>query len=73
MCGTSAIVGLADQGQDGHVLEGDNQDSLTREMEDSLQLIRHRGPDFSEIWISPDQRIQYLFDFLIHIFGDESG
>ena len=57
MCGLSAIVGLADGGQDGHVVQGQNQDSLTREMEDSLQLIKHRGPDSRGIWVSPDQRI----------------
>ncbi|KAL9124269.1 MAG: hypothetical protein Q9217_006387 [Psora testacea] len=60
MCGISAIVALADPAQDGHRLRGDNdQDALTREMEDSLQLIKHRGPDSNGIWINPDQRIVF--------------
>ena len=62
MCGISAIVALADPAQDDHRLKVNNDDdALTREMEDSLQLIKHRGPDSSGIWINPDQRIGTTF------------
>ena len=61
MCGISAIVALTDPVQGGHRAtgnnKGDDNDALTREMENSLQLIKHRGPDSSGIWINPDQRI----------------
>ena len=72
MCGISAIIALADPPQDGHRLRGDEKEVvLTREMEDSLQLIKHRGPDFSGIWVSTDQRIGMTSPSLV--CGHKSG
>ncbi|KAI9716020.1 MAG: hypothetical protein M1812_005654 [Candelaria pacifica] len=61
MCGISAIVALSDTARDGRRFRGvDDEDALRREMEDSLQLIKHRGPDASGTWVNSDQRIGEL-------------
>lgn len=53
MCGISAIVSLRSGGQNG----GHQRQRLERAMQESLDLIKHRGPDYQGIWISDNQRI----------------
>lgn len=62
MCGISAIVALAAKTENG--VPG-NREKLTAQMQASLDMIKHRGPDSDGIWISEDERIG-----LIGIPGD---
>lgn len=69
MCGISCIVLLPDPatGQDASHSEEDHGERteetdsakhrLHDEMQKSLEIIKHRGPDASGVWISEDERI----------------
>ncbi|OJD36739.1 asparagine synthase [Diplodia corticola] len=50
MCGISCIV---HQGEPS----GIDRDKLSRELDASLEAIKHRGPDSRGQWISPDNRV----------------
>jgi asparagine synthetase B (glutamine-hydrolysing) len=55
MCGISAIVALpyAQKGGPDHF----DDEALKKQMQASLDLIKHRGPDHNGIWISEDRNI----------------
>lgn len=70
MCGISCILSLQhshhhirDPGQlpnglEGVELNGDVEfNGLAKELDESLELIKHRGPDARGQWISPDKRV----------------
>jgi len=70
MCGISCILSLQnshhhvrDPGQlpdglEGIQLNGDVEfNGLAKELDESLELIKHRGPDARGQWISPDKRV----------------
>ncbi|EON67269.1 asparagine synthase (glutamine-hydrolyzing) [Coniosporium apollinis CBS 100218] len=71
MCGISCILGLEGQaahpspsehinGVNGQVVNGEvdcKRLELERELDASLELIKHRGPDSRGHWISPDNRV----------------
>jgi len=70
MCGISCILSLqncthnlgqtngATNGSRGHPVNGDtSHDMLAKEMENSLDMIQHRGPDARGQWISEDKRV----------------
>jgi asparagine synthase (glutamine-hydrolysing) len=59
MCGISAIVALpySQNGDPDHF----DDEALKKQMQESLDLIKHRGPDYSGIWISEDRRIGVVF------------
>lgn len=74
MCGISCILGLEGQaahpppsehinGVNGHVVNGEvdcKRLELEKELDASLELIKHRGPDSRGHWISPDNRVGTL-------------
>ena len=57
MCGISAFLKL--QGPIGSTLCHEKHTTSGRhiELDQSLDIIRHRGPDGSGVWISPDGKI----------------
>lgn len=67
MCGISTIVVLPRSVHDGSLKSHDDagrpdETSSTRqrlqsEMQESLNVIKHRGPDASGVWTSEDERI----------------
>lgn len=69
MCGISCIVALEGQPRElkttsflngiasASVNGGDETARLAKELDDSLELIKHRGPDSRGQWISPDKRV----------------
>jgi asparagine synthase (glutamine-hydrolysing) len=59
MCGISALIALpyAQNGDPEHI----DHEALKKQMQESLDLIKHRGPDYSGIWISGDRRIGVVF------------
>lgn len=73
MCGISVIVALHGQNQHlkpvspqendytqsphEHVNAKEAESRLAKELNDSLELIKHRGPDDRGQWISPDRRV----------------
>ncbi|KAK3681184.1 hypothetical protein LTR37_020966, partial [Vermiconidia calcicola] len=58
MCGISAIVALQNRRSSASAQEDEaDQERLYQRMQKSLDLIKHRGPDSSGIWISDDQKI----------------
>lgn len=63
MCGISAIVslhrsnGITSNDQSDRTDGSSNKEALTRQMQESLDTIKHRGPDSSGIWISDDEDI----------------
>lgn len=59
MCGISCIVSL-DRAQ-GHAADclSDTKTSA-KQLDDSLELIKHRGPDSRGQWISPDNKVGTL-------------
>jgi len=70
MCGITCIVALEGQthepkaasslpnGIDSSAVNGDEGIAkLAKELDDSLELIKHRGPDSRGQWISPDKRV----------------
>lgn len=70
MCGISTIVVLRrpEAEQNGNLSNGIHHDQLEPtpvpakqllhdEMQESLDIIKHRGPDASGVWVSDDERI----------------
>ena len=70
MCGISCILSLQNShhkipdpgrlpnGVEGVELNGDVEyNGLAKEMDESLDTIKHRGPDARGQWISPDKRV----------------
>lgn len=70
MCGISCILSLQHShhhlkdaghlpnGIQGIELNGDtDRMRLAKELDESLDLIKHRGPDARGQWISPDKRV----------------
>ena len=55
MCGISCIVALDYQNAERE--RNNNRGSVSKELNASLEQVRHRGPDFKGQWISPDGRI----------------
>ncbi|KAM4057774.1 asparagine synthase domain-containing protein [Hirsutella rhossiliensis] len=59
MCGISVIVAL--EGHDGaqreKVVNSDVRSKIVRELDESLEMIAHRGPDSRGQWISEDGRV----------------
>jgi len=75
MCGISCILSLQHShhrlkdpghlpnGIQGIELNGDSdRNKLAKELDDSLDLIRHRGPDARGQWISSDKRVGPLIN-----------
>ena len=51
-------TGNLPNGIEGVELNGDDDyNKLAKELDDSLDLIKHRGPDARGQWISPDKRV----------------
>lgn len=78
MCGISAIVSLdrskitegIPKDESVHVNGSNRSDELVRQMQESLDLIKHRGPDSSGIWISDADDIGlHAFTTLMQPFG----
>lgn len=70
MCGISCILalrhahhsvkdaGALPNGLKGATINGDvDENNLAKELDDSLEMIKHRGPDSRGQWISPDKRV----------------
>lgn len=64
MCGISTVVVLSppDKRQNGDSANQDGAQAETKqrlrdEMQESLDIIKHRGPDASGVWISEDERV----------------
>lgn len=55
MCGISCIVALERQTEEERSRH--SHKSLSKELDESLAQIRHRGPDSKGQWISPDGRV----------------
>lgn len=75
MCGISCILGLspahkqtqgvANGTSNGHDHKTETpREQLLHELDASLAQIKHRGPDASGHWISDDNRVGTLADFL---------
>lgn len=59
MCGISCIIRLdRAQGHAAHCL--DDPETLTKQLDESLELIKHRGPDSRGQWISRDNKVGTL-------------
>jgi asparagine synthase (glutamine-hydrolysing) len=59
MCGISCIISL-DRSQ-GHAADCLGEPTtLAKQLDDSLELIKHRGPDSRGQWISPDNKVGTL-------------
>lgn len=59
MCGISCIIKLdRGQGHDAHCLN--DTKTLEKQLDDSLELIKHRGPDSRGQWISSDNKVGTL-------------
>lgn len=79
MCGISCIVALEtctykpkeqhlSQGVQGIQLNNDvERTAIAAELDASLELIKHRGPDSRGQWISPDKRVGTLTGVLVKI------
>lgn len=52
MCGISCAVALRGHGPLDH-----NRERLNRTLKESLDTIKHRGPDSNGQWISENQRV----------------
>lgn len=76
MCGISCIVALQNSrhqlkdpgplpnGIEGAEIDGDlGHNKLAKELDDSLELIKHRGPDSRGQWISSDKRVGPLTSY----------
>ncbi|KAF9641106.1 hypothetical protein BFW01_g465 [Lasiodiplodia theobromae] len=57
MCGITASVALSSGCSNGHDDDGTATRVLTEQLQKSLDVISHRGPDDSGMWLSPDGRI----------------
>ncbi|KAL4958158.1 nucleophile aminohydrolase [Aspergillus filifer] len=57
MCGISAILRLKDGSNCSQCSENDSQQALSRQMDESLELVKHRGPDARGQWFDSDQRV----------------
>jgi asparagine synthase (glutamine-hydrolysing) len=59
MCGISVIVNLQSRSQQKQVngVNGDIRSRISKELEESLDRIAHRGPDSRGQWISEDDRV----------------
>jgi asparagine synthetase B (glutamine-hydrolysing) len=61
MCGISAVVSLSPRPLDASVTGGTPQSytngSTTSKLEQSLETIKHRGPDARSTWTSTDGRV----------------
>ncbi|KAF2650047.1 asparagine synthetase [Lophiostoma macrostomum CBS 122681] len=65
MCGISCIVGLqprsqhpsTDQRNGNATHNGNARQALSKQLDESLNMIKHRGPDSRGQWISPDNRV----------------
>lgn len=53
MCGLTAILCLRGSACDNNV----DPQVLDRQMDESLELVKHRGPDARGQWFSPDHRV----------------
>lgn len=59
MCGISCIISLdRTQGYAADCL--DDPETLAKQLDSSLELIKHRGPDSRGQWISPDSKVGTL-------------
>lgn len=59
MCGISVIVALEGhlRGKDVNAANGDIKSKISQELDRSLEMIAHRGPDSQGQWISEDNRV----------------
>lgn len=59
MCGISVIVALEGhlRGKDVNGANGDIRPKISKELDQSLERIAHRGPESQGIWISEDNRV----------------
>jgi len=61
MCGISAVVSLSPEPLDANLTNGAPQNHsngcIISKLEQSLELIKHRGPDARSTWTSPDGRV----------------
>ena len=62
MCGISVIVALEGHlgGKDVHGANDDIRSKISKELDRSLAMIAHRGPDSQGKWISEDNRVGKL-------------
>ncbi|KAL4995558.1 hypothetical protein BDV10DRAFT_187985 [Aspergillus recurvatus] len=56
MCGLSAILSLS-EGTNCPRVDNAHPQALTGQMDESLELVKHRGPDSRGQWFSPDYRV----------------
>lgn len=62
MCGISVIVALQGhlRGKDVNGANDDIRSKISTELDQSLEMIAHRGPDSQGKWISEDNRVGKL-------------
>lgn len=65
MCGISVVVALEGHSRDNGVngVNGEVRSKISRELDESLEMIAHRGPDSRGKWISDDNRVGILLRF----------
>ena len=65
MCGISVIVTLEGhrRNKDVNGVNGDVRSKISRELDESLEMIAHRGPDSRGKWISDDNRVGILLRY----------
>ena len=59
MCGISVIVTLEShlRGKEINDVDGDLRSKISKQLDESLDTIAHRGPDSRGKWISEDNRV----------------
>ncbi|KAL4782710.1 nucleophile aminohydrolase [Aspergillus varians] len=57
MCGIAAVLSLNGGGSYPQCNNNADQQALSRQMDESLELVKHRGPDARGQWFSPDYRV----------------
>lgn len=80
MCGFSCILALQNSnhklkdpgplpnGVQGAEINGDaHHNRLAKELDDSLEMIKHRGPDSRGQWISSDKRVGPLASYILSL------
>lgn len=56
MCGISAVLTLRGH-TSNHTVNGDTKHILEKQLDESLKIIKHRGPDAEGQWISSDEKV----------------
>ncbi|KAL4794369.1 nucleophile aminohydrolase [Aspergillus venezuelensis] len=57
MCGITAILRLKDASNCSQCSENVDQQALSRQMDESLELVKHRGPDARGQWFDSNHRV----------------